>query len=375
MLAVRRRVRAQLAAMALAAALPAGLIVTPSAAHGAPGEVRDAKEQVAAMQAKVARVAAELERGTQAYRDSRRRLVDVQRRERAARRESARLRAEWTGQQDRLDRVVAATFRRPVPGVLSAMVGGDFAVAMIAKADLEHVAGSQQDVLRGVVRSRTRAEQLAREAEQLAAEAGRAERRVASQLGKLRSTATRAETELQEAARALERAQQRERERLAALEQARLDALERSRAAAAARAACGRSPSEGYANGFMPDIALCGLWQAPGERLRQDAAVAFNRMSRYYSATTGAPLCVTDSYRSYSRQVAIYRRTPELAAAPGTSEHGWGRAVDLCGGVQRFGSDAYLWMQANAGAFGFFHPEWAEPEGSNPEPWHWEYSG
>jgi hypothetical protein len=30
-------------------------------------------------------------------------------------------------------------------------------------------------------------------------------------------------------------------------------------------------------------------------------------------------------------------------------------------------------MKANAGTFGWVHPDWAEPSGSKPEPWHWEF--
>jgi len=87
-----------------------------------------------------------------------------------------------------------------------------------------------------------------------------------------------------------------------------------------------RESTDGYANGFIPDSALCPLWQAPGQKLRADAAAALNAMSKYHAATAGGPLCVTDSYRSYSEQVALYEPKPGLAATPGTSEHGWGKA-------------------------------------------------
>ena len=62
------------------------------------------------------------------------------------------------------------------------------------------------------------------------------------------------------------------------------------------------------------------------------------------------------------------------AAVPGTSIHGWGRAIDFqdAGGYLRFGSAGYQWLQANAWRWGFVHPAWAEPGGSSPEPWHWE---
>jgi len=52
-----------------------------------------------------------------------------------------------------------------------------------------------------------------------------------------------------------------------------------------------------------------------------------------------------------------------------------GRAVDLCGGVQSFGSPAHQWMRQNAPLYGWFHPSWAAAGGSLPEPWHWEYAG
>jgi LAS superfamily LD-carboxypeptidase LdcB len=98
-------------------------------------------------------------------------------------------------------------------------------------------------------------------------------------------------------------------------------------------------------------------------------------MSQAHAASVGGPLCVTSAYRTYSEQAAVYRSKPGLAAVPGKSEHGWGKAVDLCGGVEDSGSSAHRWMQANAGRFGWFHPDWAEPGGSRPEPWHWEYGG
>ena len=77
----------------------------------------------------------------------------------------------------------------------------------------------------------------------------------------------------------------------------------------------------------------------------------------------------------YAEQVRLYGEKPELAAVPGTSDHGWGLAVDLCGGVERFGTPQYAWMVANAGRFGFLHPGWADPGNGREEPWHWEYAG
>ena len=58
---------------------------------------------------------------------------------------------------------------------------------------------------------------------------------------------------------------------------------------------------------------------------------------------------------------------------PGTSNHGWALAVDLCGGINVAGTAQSAWMAANAGQFGFVQPDWARQGGEKPEPWHWEY--
>ena len=50
-----------------------------------------------------------------------------------------------------------------------------------------------------------------------------------------------------------------------------------------------------------------------------------------------------------------------LAAVPGTSDHGWGMAVDLS-----LDAGAQAWMRLHAGEYGFV-------EDTPREPWHWGY--
>ena len=69
----------------------------------------------------------------------------------------------------------------------------------------------------------------------------------------------------------------------------------------------------------------------------------------------------------------LYATKPNLAARPGTSNHGWGTALDLCGGIQDFGTAEHEWMFLNAPLYGWFHPAWAQRGGSRPEPWHFEF--
>jgi cell wall-associated NlpC family hydrolase len=128
----------------------------------------------------------------------------------------------------------------------------------------------------------------------------------------------------------------------------------------------------GYANGQIPGEALCALGVAR-HALRCDAAASYVRMSTAFESAFGSPPCITDSYRSYASQVSAFARKPGLAAVPGTSNHGWALAVDLCGGINVAGSQQWTWMTANAGRFGFVQPEWARPGNEKPEPWHWEF--
>jgi cell wall-associated NlpC family hydrolase len=128
----------------------------------------------------------------------------------------------------------------------------------------------------------------------------------------------------------------------------------------------------GWSNGQVPRDQLCALGVGP-HRLRCDAAAAYSAMSAAYESAFGSRLCITDSYRSLDAQVDAHHRKPRITAVPGTSNHGWGLAVDLCGGINVFGTAQTAWMTANAWRFGWLHPDWAQASGSNPEPWHWEY--
>ncbi|MFI7589091.1 D-alanyl-D-alanine carboxypeptidase family protein [Spongisporangium articulatum] len=138
---------------------------------------------------------------------------------------------------------------------------------------------------------------------------------------------------------------------------------------------CKGGQMELYANGKIPLSALCPLWANGNHYLRADAAYGFNRLSKAYLQAFGAAPCITDSYRSYASQVRLAKTKPTLAAKPGTSNHGWGTALDLCGGINSYGTKQYRWMLVNAPLYGWFHPSWARQGGGREEPWHWEFGG
>jgi LAS superfamily LD-carboxypeptidase LdcB len=148
----------------------------------------------------------------------------------------------------------------------------------------------------------------------------------------------------------------------------------RAAAEAAATRSAQRTSLDQYANGRIPASALCGLTFASGE-LRCDAAAAIEQLNSAYHQAFGTDLTIDDSYRSYAAQVACRLTKGSVCAVPGTSNHGLGKAVDLGGGVQTWGTKQHSWLVANAGAFGWMEPSWALPRGSKPEPWHWEFAG
>jgi zinc D-Ala-D-Ala carboxypeptidase len=130
----------------------------------------------------------------------------------------------------------------------------------------------------------------------------------------------------------------------------------------------------GVQNGQLPASMLCTLWD-PKRQLRSDAAVAMAKLNLAYKAKFGHPVCFNDAYRSLTEQYRVKAERGGFAARPGTSEHGWGLAVDLCDGVDNGpGSPTYQWMRDNAPTYGWFNPKWAQSGGAGPyEPWHWEY--
>ena len=325
----------------LAVLLPAGAAAGPGAAGAAD------------LRSEVERTAKELTEGTRRLEQGQAELVDVQRRLVTARREAAAATEVSAVARERLRVVVSAAYRHPLAdGMVLALSAEDFGGAVAAQADLARVRGRQQDLLREASTGRVRAAGAVRTVEQLTDEAARRIRELNGQTAVLRSTADRAAARLSAATAAAAKA-----------------ARARSRVAATCTGGAG-----GGANGFLDPAALCALDGASGA-LRADAATAFGRMNAAHRADRGTGVCVTDSYRPYAAQVSVFRRTPRLAAVPGTSRHGLGIALDLGCGVQRFGSASYRWMKANAGRYGWVHPSWAEPGGSMPEPWHWEYVG
>ena len=381
-------------------ALALGVVVVPlgSSSPARADEVTVAQAEVDRLQAVVVRTTLTLTEGTRRWEQDQSRLRHVRLSLSNARRRVVLAAAELSADQARVAGLGRRLYMSPAPGSIELAITqrpDEILSALQVQGSLDQVAGGDAELVRRAAVAHRALRGQEAMARTLTAEATDLVARSAARLQELKALAQDTSDQLTKAQGALQRARQIVAARLAAAQAARQAAREarlaratrerlaRQRKAASASVrvqvsggpACTGSSTDGQQNGNLDPASLCPLWGAPGQRLRGDAAAAFNQLSRYHAATVGGPLCVTDSYRSYSEQVALYESKPGLAAVPGTSEHGWGKATDLCGGVEQTGSSASAWMHANAGRFGFFHPSWAEPSGSRPEPWHWEFGG
>lgn len=129
-----------------------------------------------------------------------------------------------------------------------------------------------------------------------------------------------------------------------------------------------------HSNGGIPDSELQTLSFSSGNKMNKKAAAAMEEMNKAYKAANGSDLTINEAYRDCATQIRYSKELGSRAAPapPCVSNHGWGLAADI--EVGAFGSSIYNWLKANAHKYGYVHPAWAEPGGSNPEQWHWEYA-
>jgi hypothetical protein len=125
-----------------------------------------------------------------------------------------------------------------------------------------------------------------------------------------------------------------------------------------------------YANGRLPDSILAPI---AGGRLRKDAALRWNAMnyaSRARYGVTLLPLGGMSTYRTYAQQVYLWNTVAHAhdtnwVAYPGTSNHGWGLAVDLASHGMR------LIVDAIGAKFGY-QKKWSD---APVEWWHIRWAG
>jgi prefoldin subunit 5 len=295
---------------------------------------------------------ADLDKATRRLASRRKELAKSQQKLRDTLRELGKADAELEQMRGPLAELANATYQQKGSAGLMVVFGGSAPeTGLRAAADVSHIAFDQQALIQQVTSVRQRREQLASTAQELQSRNAVEQTRLQQEVDGLRQRSAQLTHQLNQM---LDRMQAGEERRLALNCDPGLVANARR-----------------FPNGLIPARYLCPLPQ-PGRKLRADAALAFYKLNAAYKRRFGGNMCLTDSYRSLSDQHRLYAsRPPGYAAVPGSSNHGWGTAVDICGGVQNQGSVQFSWLRANSLEYGWFHPAWAY---SSPfEPWHWEY--
>lgn len=140
-----------------------------------------------------------------------------------------------------------------------------------------------------------------------------------------------------------------------------------------------------YPNGRLPESALATTYlyypgTNNGRQLLKEVVSCAEAWATAYYLRFGKPLTATDGYRSLAEQQRLIQPPPVgvgpgLAAPPGTSVHGYGKALDLGAPANDFDSPEWKWLAQTARTYGFVHPSWAREGGGREEPWHFEFVG
>lgn len=152
-----------------------------------------------------------------------------------------------------------------------------------------------------------------------------------------------------------------------------------------------------YTNGQIPtsqmkkNSNLAKNLDGDASYLMANASDALDAMMTAFNAATfdgKQKVIFTDGYRSLARQQALYQKYgPGRAAKPGTSNHGWGIAIDMYWGVRTtmfkdaskrpsgYKHPNYKWFFENGYKYGWVNPDKLRDNSGTDEWWHWEFHG
>lgn len=127
----------------------------------------------------------------------------------------------------------------------------------------------------------------------------------------------------------------------------------------------------GYANGKIPKSALVQVYG--NQYAAPQTAAAYRKINASFKQTFGTDLVVNSAYRSLAEQQALVDH-PEKAWGPvapvGSSNHGWGTALDFGNHISDKNSTTYKWMSQYAPLQGL-----TNTGSAFGEPGHWETVG
>ncbi|MFG2006307.1 D-alanyl-D-alanine carboxypeptidase family protein [Spirillospora sp. NPDC048911] len=329
------------------AGLTAVFLVT--ATLGAPVARAAVSDPLDALRRQASEARTQLEKATKRMESRKKDLARSQDKLRVTLKDLGKAEAELNRLREPLARLANASYQQPgAAGQMAIFGGGDLDDALRATADVTHMANGQDALVQKADELQERRARLTSTAQELQSKNAVEQTKLQQEVDGLKSKSTQLTKQLT----------------------AMLKRVGRDRRL---ELGCDKSLAKNarkFPNGLIPSQYLCPLPQK-GEQLRADAALTFYKLNAAYKKRFGRDMCVTDSYRSLADQNRVYSQRPGFAAVPGTSNHGRGQALDLCGGVQNSGSTQFNWLEANSKKYGWLHPSWAY---SNPfEPWHWEY--
>ncbi|GAA1406658.1 hypothetical protein AUR04nite_05480 [Glutamicibacter uratoxydans] len=137
-------------------------------------------------------------------------------------------------------------------------------------------------------------------------------------------------------------------------------------------------------NGNIPASMLAAAgWDKEKTLLAAPAVADLTKLNTAFKNKFGKNLDIDLAYRTLDTQKFFYSELgPYIAAKPGTSNHGWGLAIDFPESYNySFSGKYYKWLKANSSKYNWVHRKNLEQyrsDGSkNPyaEAWHFEYVG
>ncbi|WP_159612929.1 SH3 domain-containing protein [Glutamicibacter sp. JC586] len=137
-------------------------------------------------------------------------------------------------------------------------------------------------------------------------------------------------------------------------------------------------------NGKIPASMLVAISRDKEKTLiAAPAAKDLSRLNTAFKKKFGKNLDIDLAYRTLETQQYYYKELgPYIAAKPGTSNHGWGLAIDVPESYDySFRGKYYKWLKANSKKYNWIHrsnlEEFRANGTRNPyaEAWHFEYNG
>ena len=131
-------------------------------------------------------------------------------------------------------------------------------------------------------------------------------------------------------------------------------------------------------NGKIPERMLVAIaWDKEKTLIAAPALKNLNRLNAAFKKKFGHNLDIDLAYRTRATQDVYWEALgPYVAARPGTSNHGWGTAIDVPETYgYSFRGKYYNWLKANSKKYNWVHRKILEEGSPYAEAWHFEYTG